>query len=69
MRGEWWLIVDKKATPSERVAILVDTLAGFETAALDLPDKIEEMLSLRRVAKAQSGSTGPRLAAASRPGF
>ncbi len=52
VRGQWWLIVDKKATPSERVAILVDALAGFETGALALSDKVEELLSARRAAKA-----------------
>jgi hypothetical protein len=52
VRGAWWLIVDKKATPSERVAILVDALAGFETAALELPEKVEELLGRRRAAKA-----------------
>ena len=61
VRGEWWLIVEKKSTPSERVAILVDALAGFETESLALPEKIEEMLARRRIAKAQSQvpSSGP----------
>jgi len=54
VRGEWWLIVEKKATPSERVAILVDALTGFETESLALPEKLEEMLARRRIAKAQS---------------
>jgi hypothetical protein len=54
VRGEWWLIVEKKATPSERVAILVDALAGFDTESLALPEKIEELLARRRIAKAQS---------------
>jgi hypothetical protein len=54
VRGQWWLIVDKKATSSERVAILVDALASFDTASLMLPEKIEELLARRRIAKAQS---------------
>jgi hypothetical protein len=52
VRGQWWLIVDKKATPSERVAILVDALSGFETESLGLPDKVEELLSRRRAQSA-----------------
>jgi hypothetical protein len=61
VRGAHWLIIDKKSTPSERVAILVDALASFDTAeaarALGLSDKIEEMINLRRAAKAQSSAT------------
>jgi hypothetical protein len=58
VRGQWWLMVDKKATPSERVAILIDALAGFDTSGLDLPEKVEEMLSRRRLARAQSAPSG-----------
>jgi len=48
IRGDWAIIIDKRATPSDRVAILVDALAGFETAGLDVPKEIEEALSGRR---------------------
>ena len=54
VRGAHWLIVEKKSTPSERVAILVDTLAGFDTSATTVPEKIEELLVRRRLAKSQS---------------
>jgi hypothetical protein len=56
VRGAWWLLVDKKATPSERVAILVDALAGFDTAAAGASDKLEELFQLRRIAKAQAAA-------------
>lgn len=54
VRGAYWLIIDKKSTPSERVAILIDTLAGFDTSGLAVADKVAELLSLRRLAKAPS---------------
>ena len=65
VRGEHWLIIDKKSTPSERVAMLVDALATFEGADAQLgalaakhgeriPEKVGEMLALRRKAKAAS---------------
>ena len=57
VRGQWWLIIDKKATPSERVAILVDALSGFATESLGLPEKIEELLSRRRAQSA--AAAGP----------
>ncbi|HEY0715874.1 MAG TPA: hypothetical protein VGF45_24535 [Polyangia bacterium] len=56
VRGAWWLLVDKKTTPSERVAILIDALTGFDTAAAGASEKVEEMISLRRVAKAQTAA-------------
>jgi hypothetical protein len=63
VRGAHWLIIDKKSTPSERVAILVDALAGFQTEEpareLGLPDRIEEMLILRRAAKGKGDAAAP----------
>lgn len=57
VRGEYWLIVDKKSTPSERVAILLDALARFDTASLDVAPKIEELLASRRATKSQTSAT------------
>lgn len=51
VRGEWQLIVDKKATPSERVAILLDALAGFDTEAASMTPKVREALAARRASK------------------
>ena len=50
VHGEWQLIVDKKASPSDRVAILVDALAGFDTEAVFLPPKLREVVVARRTA-------------------
>jgi hypothetical protein len=54
VRGRWWLLVDKKATPSERVAILVDALASFDTEGLGLQDKVADLLTRRRAARTQA---------------
>jgi hypothetical protein len=51
VRGSWWLIIDKKATPSERAAMLVDALAGFDTSAVELPPKVRDALASRRATK------------------
>jgi hypothetical protein len=51
VRGAWWLIIDKKATASERAAMLVDALAGFDTSALELPAKVKDALDGRRATK------------------
>ncbi|HEY0709267.1 MAG TPA: hypothetical protein VGG33_20825 [Polyangia bacterium] len=60
VRGAWWLLIDKKTTPSERVAILVDALTSFDTTGAGASDKIEELISLRRIAKGQTAAaSGP----------
>jgi hypothetical protein len=54
VRGEWWVMIDKKTPPADRAVILADALAGFDTETLDLPPQAQEMLALRR-----SGSRPP----------
>lgn len=49
IRGDWAIIIDKRATPSDRVAILIDALAEFETGSLDVPPLIKEALEGRRI--------------------
>jgi hypothetical protein len=51
VKGEWWLILDRKATPADRVAMLADALAGFETDSLELPAKAREVIAARRTLK------------------
>ena len=48
VRGEWWVMIDKKTPPADRAAILADALARFDTDALDLPRAAQEMLAMRR---------------------
>ena len=51
VRGEWWVMIDKKTPPADRAVILADALARFDTDTLDLPPKAQEMLAFRRAAR------------------
>lgn len=44
VRGEWWLILEKKTTAAQRVGLLADALAAFDTERLDLPPKARDAL-------------------------
>lgn len=48
VKGEWWVIIDKKTAPSERASILCDALATMDTESLSLPPKVRELLEQRR---------------------
>jgi hypothetical protein len=48
VKGQWWVIMDKKASPSERASILADALANFDTDTVFLPPKVREAVQLRR---------------------
>ena len=50
VRGAWWLIIDKKATASERASVLADALSTFDTDAVFLPPKAREAVQARRAA-------------------
>ncbi len=50
VKGRWWLIIDKKATPNDRASMLVDALAAVDTAALSLPPRVRDMIDKRRPA-------------------
>jgi hypothetical protein len=47
VKGQWLVLIDKKATPAERVALLADALGAFDTSALELPAKAREALAQR----------------------
>lgn len=48
IRGEWTVIIDRKATPSDRAAMLVEALAGFDVDSIYLAPEIREALLKRR---------------------
>ncbi len=48
LKGEWCVIIDKKASPTERAAILTEALAGFDTDGVFLPPQIREALQQRK---------------------
>jgi hypothetical protein len=51
VKGEWWVIIDKKATPSERSAVLAEALSTFDTDAVFLPPKAREAVLSRKPPK------------------
>jgi len=51
VKGAWWVIIDKKATPSERATVLAEALAGFDTDSVFLPPKAREAVQARRAPK------------------
>lgn len=44
VKGAWRIIIDKRATPSERAAIVAEALAGFPLDDLYLAPEIRELL-------------------------
>jgi len=50
VKGEWFIIVDRKTAVLERVSILVEALASMDTEHLYLPPKVRDMLAQKRAA-------------------
>jgi hypothetical protein len=48
IKDQWWVIIDKKSSPSERASILAEALASFDTDTVFLPPKVREAVQLRR---------------------
>jgi len=44
VKGEYRVIIDKRATPQERVTTLATALSRFDTSAIKLPAKVREVL-------------------------
>jgi hypothetical protein len=44
VKGQYRVIVDKRATSEERVTTLATALATFDTAELELPQKVRDVL-------------------------
>lgn len=55
VKGEWWVIIDKKATASERATVLTEALASFDTDAVFLPPKAREAVQARKGPKPAPG--------------
>jgi len=56
VKGQFRVIIDKRASDEERVATLATALASFDTTELPLPQKVRELLRTYE-------GTGPRRAA------
>ncbi|MBP6632844.1 MAG: hypothetical protein KBG28_29885 [Kofleriaceae bacterium] len=44
VKGEFRVIIDKRATPQERVATLASAIASFDITELELPEKVREVI-------------------------
>jgi hypothetical protein len=50
VKGEWFIIIDRKTAATERASILGEALATMDTEHIFLPPKVRDMLAQRRVA-------------------
>lgn len=48
IKGEWCVIIDRKTPVSDRAAVLVEALAGFDTDDVYLPPQIREAIQAKR---------------------
>jgi hypothetical protein len=48
LKGQWCVIIDRKTPASDRAAVLVDALAGFNTDDVYLPPQIRDALAAKR---------------------
>jgi len=46
VKGQYRVIIDKRATPQERVATLATSLGRFELGELDVVDAVRDVLTL-----------------------
>ena len=56
VKGQYRIIIDKRASDEERVATMATAVASFDTGELELPQKVRELLRTYE-------GTGPRRAA------
>lgn len=60
LRGQWTVIVDKKAAPADKASVLIEALAAFDIEPLDLPKAVKQNLMLRRqTLLSQNASAAP----------
>jgi hypothetical protein len=52
VKGVWCVIMDRKTPPTERAAMLIDALAGFDTDAVFLPPQLRDAIAAKRSERA-----------------
>lgn len=69
VKGNWRVIIDKRATPSERVSVLATSLARFAWSDLELAQPVRELLAqvAEKLAPAQAAPPPGETDAASAP--
>lgn len=56
LRGQWTVIVDKKAAPNDQASVLIEALAAFDVEPLEIPKSVKQLLVLRRQALLAAGA-------------
>lgn len=51
IHGQWTVIIDRKSPASDRAALLLEALSGFDFDGIYLPPELREALTERRAAK------------------
>lgn len=57
VKGQYRVIIDKRAVSDERVTTLASALAGFDTAALPMPKQVRALLQLHRSSRGAAPGT------------
>jgi hypothetical protein len=55
VKGQYRVIIDKRAVSDERVTTLAGALAGFDTEALQMPKSVRQLLRLHRASHQAAG--------------
>ena len=58
VKGQWCVIMDRKTAPADRVAVLIDALAGFDTDDVFLPPQLREALQTKRAQRRAPEASG-----------
>lgn len=56
LKGQWCVIIDRKTPPADRVALLIDALAQFDTDTVYLPPQLREALAAKRAQQAPAAA-------------
>lgn len=51
VKGQWWVIIDRKVPPAERAATLTAALAQLDTDGIFLPPEVREAIAAARSAQ------------------
>ena len=51
VKGQWWVIIDRKVPPAERAATLTEALSQLDTDGIFLPPEVRDALSAARSAR------------------
>ena len=59
VKGVWCVIIDRKTPPTERAAMLIEALVGFDTDAVFLPPQLRDAIAAKRAERAPAADASP----------